>query len=364
MSRKDDIRKLIIRSRRRLQKLKEQQAGFGMATPTHILIEIEDVEAEITRLEAELKAEVEETIGQPSDNSIVASMRTSQLAGEVRGLLEAMGFEIQKLAYEKNKHVEFLTVGTVAGEDIKRWYICSETRITPADIEKLQWQISNTPESKGWIVTSYSIDNKTQKLLKMANIRAYTVAEFYRQMLQYDHYLKEFIDESLTKEVEKYWVDLECKADKESFNLVQHVDQWLDSQGADQLMLSGDFGTGKSWFCRYYTARLARHHLDKPDQYRIPVLISLRGYTKALKIEQLITDTLVNTYHLKSLSFEIFNHLNSHGRLLLIFDGFDEMEQRVDYDVAMRNYEEILRTVAKASKVILTSRPYFISYLG
>ena len=57
MSRKDDIKKLITNHKRRLQKLKEQQASFGpLYTPPHILTDIEDTEAIVKKLETELKA--------------------------------------------------------------------------------------------------------------------------------------------------------------------------------------------------------------------------------------------------------------------------------------------------------------------
>lgn len=56
MSRRDDLQKLISLRQRHLQKLKEQQATYGLATPSHILIEIEDIEAELAHLQAELAA--------------------------------------------------------------------------------------------------------------------------------------------------------------------------------------------------------------------------------------------------------------------------------------------------------------------
>jgi hypothetical protein len=50
MSRQDDLQRLIASHQRRWQKLKEQQALFGTHTPSHILIEIEDVEVELEKL--------------------------------------------------------------------------------------------------------------------------------------------------------------------------------------------------------------------------------------------------------------------------------------------------------------------------
>lgn len=51
-----DIQKLIAHRSRRLQFLKEQQAIRGFSTPPEILMEIEDLEAELEKLQRQLKA--------------------------------------------------------------------------------------------------------------------------------------------------------------------------------------------------------------------------------------------------------------------------------------------------------------------
>jgi hypothetical protein len=55
MSRIEEIKELIARHKRRLQKLKEKQASYGLDTPVHILTEIEDVELELEQLQTELE---------------------------------------------------------------------------------------------------------------------------------------------------------------------------------------------------------------------------------------------------------------------------------------------------------------------
>ncbi len=50
----ETIQNLILNKNRHLQKLKEQQAKFGAIAPPHILIEIEDLEAELAQLETAL----------------------------------------------------------------------------------------------------------------------------------------------------------------------------------------------------------------------------------------------------------------------------------------------------------------------
>lgn len=51
----EDIKKLIAEHNRRLQKLKEKEARFGLNTPPEILTEIEDIEAELVELQTQLE---------------------------------------------------------------------------------------------------------------------------------------------------------------------------------------------------------------------------------------------------------------------------------------------------------------------
>jgi hypothetical protein len=59
MSDQDDLKKLIHRSTRRLQQLKEQRALKGIDTEPHIIIEIEDLEVEIANLQTQLQQLIE-----------------------------------------------------------------------------------------------------------------------------------------------------------------------------------------------------------------------------------------------------------------------------------------------------------------
>ncbi|MFC1976336.1 hypothetical protein ACFLXQ_08045 [Chloroflexota bacterium] len=74
MSHQDDLRKLIRNNQRRLQKLKEQQALEGLSTEPRLLIEIEDIETEIAKLQAELAQPVS-----PSENIEVSVPATQQI---------------------------------------------------------------------------------------------------------------------------------------------------------------------------------------------------------------------------------------------------------------------------------------------
>jgi hypothetical protein len=80
MSRRDDLRKQIANHRRRLQKLEEQQALYGLDTPPHVLIEIEDIKARLEELRAELRTLEERGVeAEPEIAPLVSASRTIPL---------------------------------------------------------------------------------------------------------------------------------------------------------------------------------------------------------------------------------------------------------------------------------------------
>jgi formylglycine-generating enzyme required for sulfatase activity len=162
-------------------------------------------------------------------------------------------------------------------------------------------------------------------------------------------------------ELSTYYVDLGCESDDGSVYkpMDEYVDAWLSDPARNHISILGDYGTGKTSFCRQYAAKLGRRWLADPDRNRIPILISLRDYAKAMNLEQLVTDFLVNRYDIQA-KYKAFRRFNGDGKLVLLFDGFDEMAQKVDYQTTVDNFEELARAVEEGSKVILTCRtPYF-----
>jgi predicted NACHT family NTPase len=109
------------------------------------------------------------------------------------------------------------------------------------------------------------------------------------------------------------------------------------------ISLLGEFGTGKTWFCRHYAYRQLERYLKNPVNERLPVLITLRSFAKALTVQQLINDALLEQYRLPFVgsAFEVFQEINRRGKLLLILDGFDEMARQVDYQTVVDNFWEL-----------------------
>jgi predicted NACHT family NTPase len=147
-------------------------------------------------------------------------------------------------------------------------------------------------------------------------------------------------------------------------SLDAYIDSWLTERGKMHISLLGEFGAGKTWFCRHYAHRQLERYLKDPVKERLPLLISLRNFTKALTVQQLINDALLEQFKLPFVgsAFEVFQEMNRRGKLLLILDGFDEMARQVDYQTIVDNFGELANLVDENSKVILTSRTEYFRW--
>ncbi|HSG38317.1 MAG TPA: pentapeptide repeat-containing protein, partial [Thermoanaerobaculia bacterium] len=141
--------------------------------------------------------------------------------------------------------------------------------------------------------------------------------------------------------------------------LTRTVLEWLEHPTATFLALLGDFGCGKSSFCKRLAWELARKSKEKPGEVRMPILVDLReGRSTTVTLENLLT------HHFQRLSNQAFNpqallHLNSEGYLLLIFDGFDETIAYSEPARYLDNLRQILRAAEGKAKVLLTCRTHY-----
>jgi RNA polymerase sigma factor (sigma-70 family) len=125
-----------------------------------------------------------------------------------------------------------------------------------------------------------------------------------------------------------------------------------------RIALLGNFGTGKTTWCRKYARDLAVQY--KADRTRrIPLVVSLSDYETRLDIQQLVTNTLQFRYGVR-VDISLCQELQRLGRFVFIFDGLDEMATRVDPEVVRDNLREINKiTRIDENLFIVTCRTHF-----
>ncbi|WP_292774233.1 hypothetical protein, partial [Nostoc sp. NMS9] len=67
------------------------------------------------------------------------------------------------------------------------------------------------------------------------------------------------------------------------------------------------------------------------------LVIPLRNYANAASVEFLFSEFFFRQYKIPIPHYEAFVQLNRMGKLLLIFDGFDEMAAKVDQQKMINN---------------------------
>ncbi len=116
------------------------------------------------------------------------------------------------------------------------------------------------------------------------------------------------------------------------------------------LLLLGDFGRGKTSALRELARRI-------PEElpHVIPILIELRALDKAHSVDGLVAAHLAN-HGEELIDLKAFHYMLRQGRIVLLFDGFDELVTRMTYDQAADHLDTPLRAARDKAKIVVASR--------
>ena len=135
-------------------------------------------------------------------------------------------------------------------------------------------------------------------------------------------------------------------------DLVDYLVTWLEEPGPRQLALLGDYGQGKSTAALAFTDRL----LNDDTASRVPILIELRGKSP----RNMTPLELLGSWGSKhNINPQALMHLHRAGRLLLIFEGFDEMALVGDSEMRLKHFERLWQFCRADAKILITGRPNF-----
>ena len=136
----------------------------------------------------------------------------------------------------------------------------------------------------------------------------------------------------------------------DSSDALRDILDWLREPFARFILVLGDFGTGKTFLLHELARRIP---VELP--HLVPVLIELRSLDKARSFDQLIAQHLADAGE-RLIDLDAFPYMLREGRIALLFDGFDELVQRVTYPRATEHLDTLLQAAAGRAKVIVTSR--------
>jgi len=127
------------------------------------------------------------------------------------------------------------------------------------------------------------------------------------------------------------------------------MDILAEDEGRFVLVL-GDFGRGKSFVLREVARRLG-----ETGSSMIPILIDLGAMDRSHSVDGLVAAHLAH-HGEDRIDLRAFRYMLEEGRIVLLFDGFDELVTRLSYDRAADHLENLLEATRGRAKVVVAAR--------
>jgi predicted NACHT family NTPase len=315
----------------------------------------------------------------------VAEKKSSPLAQRMKALFEALDFKFENHEEWKENYFEWVIKVPMDGKFISTLVRGIEGEVGINDIRSSCQSIHQQHKKRGWLVTTKRISNAAQEEIKeikkdsSLEILCLTFDMLLDKFINFDEYSNWLETEVKRQNIDRVYVPLACKKDEFSPGNKQkigvsyyskndgwidrYVNQWLDDPAKSHLSVLGEFGTGKTWFALHYAWTCLQRYGDEKlkgfERPRFPLVINLRDYNKdrnnKVDVKEIL-ETFLGSKHNINSSLKVFELLNRMGKLLLIFDGFDEMATEVDRQEMMNNFWELATVIVPGAKVILTCR--------
>ncbi|MHB8067157.1 MAG: restriction endonuclease [Desulfobaccales bacterium] len=305
----------------------------------------------------------------------------------VEAILSLAGYEVDHdslMAGGQSDLVATKSVGPIISRILVECKFSDKNKSVGVDIienfaSRVMMLRTNDMVDAGLLVTNTSFTRFAKAVPQRAYLKLLTIDKLYSMIFDFRSYLSNIITEFEQSRLFKTFVrplmdefnfeertpsqeiflDRKKETDDNIIDMIDFCDAWQNSKDGKRLCLLGDYGTGKTSFCRWYQAHRARKCLANIDYEPVPLLIPLHRFTKAVDIEALVTDFLVNQCKIGNFQLEAFQFLLEQGRFLIILDGFDEMARQVDREVRYQTVSELSKLAKGSAKIILTGRPSY-----
>ncbi|ODG97946.1 hypothetical protein A4S05_11165 [Nostoc sp. KVJ20] len=304
--------------------------------------------------------------------------RAIALAQQMRGWFETLGYDFEKYEIWVEEYFEW-----IIHIPVRRSYdrilirgVAGEVGLS--DVMALRSSVEEQKTDEGWLVTTRRISRAARDEVKKEENRhldCFTFDELIDLDADFNGYIDWLEAEIKRRKIDTKYVPLACtkeeidpitkrrigmsRYEEEDGWIDGYIDLWLDDPAKEHISILGEFGTGKTWFVFHYAWTALQRYRDAQkrgvERPRLPLVITLRDFAKALNVENVLAGFFFTQHNIR-INSEVFDQLNRMGKLLLIFDGFDEMAAKVDRQQMINNFWELAKVVVPGAKVILTCR--------
>ena len=335
----------------------------GMQERLNWLPTLEGMRAEMARLAAANYPALPESESFSSERC-----KAFALAQQMRGWFETLGYRFETHEVWEADYFEWIiNVSVWRSRYIRILVRGVDGEVGLSDVHALRQSVDGQRVDEGWLVSDRRIARAARdEVAKPENehLGCYTFDELLDQDADFSGYLDWLEQEIQRRGIDQKYVPLACikeEVDPETRQRIGashysepdgwidgYVDLWLDDPAKEHISVLGEFGTGKTWFALNYAWKALQHYRDAQrrglERPRLPLVVPLRDYAKAVSVESLFSEFFFRKHEIPIPGYSVFEQLNRMGKLLLIFDGFDEMAARVDRQQMINNFWELARS--------------------
>lgn len=137
-------------------------------------------------------------------------------------------------------------------------------------------------------------------------------------------------------------------------------ERWSNDASTRNLVLLGDYGTGKTAACAYVMALLSAKFLQNPNDAMFPVFVAMSSYSQALDSPLNPADVVLRSIQ-SGIDKSTANRLVQQRKIVFVLDGFDEMGDRADLAGMYHNFAKLQEIIESGCRIIITCRTHFFA---
>ncbi|WP_353572039.1 hypothetical protein [Candidatus Albibeggiatoa sp. nov. BB20] len=192
----------------------------------------------------------------------------------------------------------------------------------------------------------------------------FTESQLLDDLVNFDSYLNylrrivsqgRFADLDLSLEQMYTISDFKLKSGERQQDIEAFIMAWLAENSQRHLSVLGEYGYGKSTLSQMLSYRLLKQY-QQDKSVRVPIIIELRGKSPRNLSPEEMFSTWKQGFNINP---RAMMQLLLAGRLLVIFEGFDEVDLAGDREMRLRHFESLWLFAHDKSKVLFTGRPNF-----
>ncbi|HMV86823.1 MAG TPA: pentapeptide repeat-containing protein [Blastocatellia bacterium] len=288
-------------------------------------------------------------------------------------LYRLFGFEVRLDEQIRDLTIDLWVEKRSGGIRYQTMIECAESLLTTRQLDavtdKYKSVRNQIPGVTCLLVTAQEISLDAIAQLERNGIRVTSYSELLRSLVPLDQYAHTLIADVDNWRAERWqgedwFIRPDVKTDwvRNSHHAWHQISAWLGGKRGNLLAMLGDLGTGKSTLASFLAYEMAKAYLADPLRHPAPVLVKLLNVRKEVSLESIIISHFseqLDKAEMDDFSFSRFEYLVRRGRIVLLFDAFDEMAERVRPLVMRNNLKELIRLSEQGGKVLLTCRTHY-----